>query len=130
MTTAHIDEAVVLAADGTERPHSHPLRLARGDQLLVSGWAIDAAGGTTAGAIRVWLDDLPTSSSAQYGLARSDVAAAFANPEFTACGFNALISTTSMPAGMHELALLVLDRAGRCMYETSQHVDFTLAETP
>jgi hypothetical protein len=35
-----------------------------------------------------------------------------------------------MPAGMNELALLVLDRAGRSMYEASQYVDFTLAETP
>jgi hypothetical protein len=130
MTTAHIDEAVVLDADGNARPHSRPLRLTRGAQLLVSGWAIDAAAGTTAGGVHLWLDDLPTSSAAQYGLARSDVAAAFANPEFTACGFNALISTASMPAGMHELALLVLDRAGRCLYETLQHVDFTLAETP
>ena len=130
MTKAHIDEASVLAADGTARPHSRPLRLTRGDQLLVSGWAVDAAGGTTAAAVHLWLDDLPTSSSVLYGLARSDVAAALGNPEFTACGFNALISTASMPAGMHELALLVLDRAGRCMYETSQHVDFTLAETP
>ncbi len=128
-TEAHIDEVVVLYAGGRARPHLPPLPLTRGDELLVSGWAIDAKAGTAAGTVRLLLDELPTSILVQYGLARSDVAAAFDNPEFTTCGFNTVISMASMPAGMHELALLVEDRSGRFTYETSQHVDFTLAET-
>jgi hypothetical protein len=125
-TQGYIEEVLVLDAGGRVRPGSRDLRPARGEQLFVRGWAIDAPNAAPARAVHVCIDELP-STPAVYGLERGDVAAALGAPQLAACGFTALVATAAMPAGPHALALRVVARDGRSFYEMPQRIDFTLA---
>jgi hypothetical protein len=124
-TQAYIEEVLVLDAGGGVRPGSRGLKPARGEQLFVRGWAIDAPNAAPARAVHVCIDELP-STAAVYGLERGDVATALGSPQLAACGFTALVPTDSLAAGPHALALRVVARDGRAFYETLQRIDFTL----
>jgi hypothetical protein len=127
LTKASIDEIAVFDADGNVRVPSGEVRLARGEQLFVRGWAIDEVADATARAVHLCIDDL-ASTAAVYGLDRGDVATVFGRPDLAACGFTALLSTASLGAGAHEVAVRVIDREGRRYYDAQQRIEFTIED--
>jgi hypothetical protein len=126
-TSAFIDDVAVFDAAGSLKPFARDLRLQRGDQLFIRGWAIDEERGTVARAVHLCIDDLP-STTAVYGIERTDVTEIFERPDFLACGFTGLIQTAAMAPGPHEVAIRVIDGEGSRFYETHQRIDFTLED--
>jgi hypothetical protein len=126
-TSAFIDDVAVFDAAGSLKSFARDLRLQRGDQLFIRGWAIDEERGTVARAVHLCVDDLP-STPAVYGIERADVTRIFERPDLVACGFTGLIQTASMAPGAHEVAVRVIDGEGLRFYETHQRIEFSLED--
>jgi hypothetical protein len=123
-----VDKMAIFDALGNVVDPPAPLTLVRGNQLFLSGWAIDQPGDGIARAVHLSVDGL-VSTPAVYGLERRDVAQHFHRPDLTECGFLALIATASMPAGSHWADVRVIDRTGTRFYALEQRVHFTVIES-
>ena len=126
-TLGTIDSTTVFDMRGHVVSNAAPLTLKRGDQLLLSGWAIDEPGDAPARGVHVCVDGI-ASTPAVYGLERRDVARHFHRPDLTDCGFTAILGTGSMPAGSHTAELRVIDRTGTRFYDTGQRIEFVVSE--
>jgi hypothetical protein len=126
-TLGNVDKIALFDRLGNSIDAQIPMTLVSGDQLFLSGWAIDERHDTLARAIQVCVDGLAV-TSAVYGLNRRDVAQHFHRPDLSHCGFTALVPTASMPLGVHSAVVRVIDWTGKRFYELEQTIRFTVIE--
>jgi hypothetical protein len=98
---------------------SEPLRVGRGEDLSVSGWAVDGVLTTSGGGLDVLVDRVPF--PAVYGIDRDDVSSYFKRAEYRQSGFTAIVPSQSVGGGEHELAVRLVAADRRCYYESSGH---------
>ncbi|HWQ75297.1 MAG TPA: hypothetical protein VN441_08285 [Syntrophomonas sp.] len=96
-------------------PNNGTAVLAKDSKLLsISGWAVDAAGKSSPGAVYLKIGDgfylLPSSS-------RPDVGAYLGNSAYDHCGFDAMMRLDDIDTGSHGVSLIVVSGDGSYYYE-------------
>ncbi len=104
-------------------PVTNPLVTARvhvphDEELIVSGWAIDALRRRPAAAVDLVLDG--TSYRTAVRVPRADVAAAYGDRAYFRCGFNARFAQGMLSRGEHELELRVVMNGEREYYSAAR----------
>ena len=105
-TTARIEHVYRLEPTGETVPLRGTIRVERGGNLHLSGWAVDDAT-AAAGANAVLLVDEDRLFGAFYGAPREDVAAELGSDAFRECGFVGAVATTELAPGVHTIRCLV-----------------------
>lgn len=126
-TKAHIDAAVIFDASGRIVDAGSPPELCPGDSLFVRGWAIDAPSDLVARGVHLIVDGF-ASTSAIYGVERTDVASGLGSPNLAACGFAGLIAPGGLRPGEHVVSLRVIANDGLNYYDVPERLRFTVAE--
>jgi hypothetical protein len=101
------------------------IEVSEGTALVVSGWAIDEAARLPGKAVLLRLDGGPR-IVARYGMARDDVAKAFASPALAPSGFEATVPTAGLRPGQHELTLEIANAAGTGVYRVPKRIEFVV----
>ncbi len=96
--------------------HENPMGVARlqvprGEDLAISGWAIDTALRSPAIAVDLFVDGV--GYRAETRVPRADVAAVHGDQAYMRCGFDALLPRVVATPGMHELEIRVVTSGGR-----------------
>jgi hypothetical protein len=107
-------------------PVSDPARveapvLPSGEDLIVSGWALDARAGRPAAAVDLVIDGVCHRSAVR--IARADVSTHFGNPRYVRCGFSARVPAAVLSPGRHELEMRVVLNGER-EYCSAVHIAF------
>ena len=92
------------------------IRLAGSRVSKVTGWAVDPQKESSAAGADVVVDRIPFPSL--FGTDRSDVAAYFKRPVYSASGFAAELPANTLSKGPHTLTLRVVSSGGDCYYES------------
>jgi hypothetical protein len=100
-----------------------PVDVARGEALVLSGWAVDAHGPRPAALVELHIAGAGR-VDAEYGLRRLDVAHAL-KCGVVDCGFAVRVDTAWLEPGTYRATLRVL-AARRDAYTELRHVDFTV----
>lgn len=94
--------------------------------LTVSGWAIDAQSGDTAGGLAVVINGQP--HVAVYGLRRKDVARSLGNRKLVASRFRCHVPVKDVPPGRHPLTLTIQTRDHQAIYDVSGELEVIPAQ--
>ncbi len=98
------------------QPFGKTVKIRRGENVMVRGWAIDAPAATLAGGVEIVIDgqayELP------YFLTRADVAAARRSEVYTDCGFLAILSPKLLPEGSHNVTLRIVSADRKTYYQS------------
>ena len=86
-----------------------------GESTVIVGWAADPESGAVASGVDVVVDDIPY--RAIYGIPRSDVAQALANPALENSGFRFSLGPGVLNRGIHSFAIRVLAANGEAYCE-------------
>jgi|GEM_PF-2225734 len=109
-TTAQFERAFTVGSDSLE-PASGDLRVERGRNVHVTGWAVDEPG-RAAGVQAALLVDESLLFAAFYGTPRDDVAQRLGGPSFRNCGFVGAVATADLSPGMHSVVCLLQSADG------------------
>jgi hypothetical protein len=96
-----------------------------GVPLRVGGWAVDDKADAPGSGVRIYLDN-GTPINAQYGISRPDVAKVLRDARLTLSGFEALVPTTGLTQGQHELSFQIVNAAGTGTYALPKRIQFTI----
>jgi hypothetical protein len=118
LPTANYIDSINGISDLTHRT----ARVPRGDDLIITGWAVDSI--TKQPAKRVLIDLDGKLYATQYGTARPDVVAVFKESTYTATGFTATVPNPS-GEGEHRVTLEIVSSDGSTYY-TGMSVAFVL----
>ncbi len=102
------------ALNGRPFPQGPDPIVADGDDLVLTGWAVDGPRRSAAGGVWVALDNALFPS--RFPLDRPDVAEHFDTPAYRGSGFEARIPLGGAVPGVHRLSLVVLDREGEAWF--------------
>ena len=97
----------------------------KGDEVTVTGWAVDSVAQAPASAVMLQVGP-GERIVAQYGASRPDVARVLGVPTYVNSGFVALIPTTKLRVGRHDLSLLIFDAKTRGYYLEKNRVLLSL----
>jgi len=96
---------------------SPPVRIRGGEDLKVTGWAVDEINGTTGAGLDITIDRLPFPSV--YGMDRPDVADHLQQPAYRPSGFIAAIPASSVGPGAHQVTVRLVAADQGCYYESA-----------
>ena len=99
------------------------VRVERGSDLYMSGWAIDEPNAGSGFAAMLLVDDALL-FDASYGSPRADVAARFGSARYLACGFVGAVATDELEPGAHTVRCLVRSRTDATWRAGSDRVRF------
>ena len=91
------------------------------EELVLSGWALDAASKRAAAAVDIVIDGVSYRTSVR--VPRADVAAFYGDQAYFRCGFNASFAKGFLKPGWHELELRIILRGERD-YHSAVHIRF------
>jgi hypothetical protein len=94
---------------------------AKGDMLLIGGWAVDLPAKDAAGGVSVVIDGKERPS--YYGLRRNDVAHTLNNRKLQCSGFRCPMPLKDFAPGRHSVVLKVLSNDRRKVYEITGQID-------
>jgi hypothetical protein len=96
-----------------------------GEPLRVAGWAVDDKADAPGSGVRIYVDN-GSPINAQYGISRPDVAGVLKDNRLLFSGFEALVPTTELSDGAHELTFQVVNAAGTSVYPLPKRIQFTV----
>ncbi len=89
----------------------------------VVGWAVDAAAGSPAKTVFIDVDGRPF-QEAVYGDDSPAAVSALGDARYARCGFDAILDTTRLSSGLHELTVRVVSADGSRLYAPGPPVQF------
>ena len=92
-------------------------------QVGVVGWAVDAAAGSPARTVFIEVDGQPF-QQAVYGDDSPAAVSALGDTRYARCGFDAILDTTRLAPGLHELTVRVVSADGGRIYAPGPAVQF------
>lgn len=101
--------------------------IAAGTPVSVRGWAVDDGAGAPAKGVNLYVDGTQR-IVAEYGIKRDDVAKALHDPNLEASGFNAIVDTSDLGSGSHELTFEILRANGSGVYHIPERLQFTVLQ--
>ena len=107
------------------QPFGKTVEIRSGEDVVVSGWAIDAPAAALAGGVEIVIDG--HAFKLPYFLTRADVAAAKRNEAYTDCGFLAVVPRELLPNGSHTVSLRIVSADRKTYYQSP---DFRVAVRP
>lgn len=90
----------------------------------VVGWAVDQQAGSPARTVFIDVDGAPF-QEAVYGDDSPDAVAALGSDRYARCGFDAILDTTRLPAGPHQITVRVVSADGTRLFAPGPPVTFT-----
>jgi hypothetical protein len=89
----------------------------------VVGWAIDPVAGAPARTVFIYVDGQPF-QEAVYGDDSPAAVTALGSDRYARCGFDAILDTTGLTTGPHELTVRVVSADGTRLYAAGPPVTF------
>lgn len=112
----HPRVSVDLIGENAAPVGSQPVRIRGGEDLKITGWAVDDIKATTGAGLDIVIDRVPFPSV--YGMDRPDVANHFQQPAYRPSGFEAAIPAASVGPGTHQVAVRLVGADQGCYYES------------
>jgi len=95
------------------------------DRVAVVGWAVDDQAAAPARTVFIDVDGLPY-QQAVYGDDSPQAVAALGSPSYARCGFDAILDTTRLAPGAHELTVRVVSADGTRLYAPGPPLEFVV----
>jgi hypothetical protein len=111
--SGHVDLAGIARA-GFAESQSEPIRIGRGEEIVLMGWATERAGPALARAACLAVDGkVVRGATTRYHLPRPDLAASFNNKSLGEAGFQIVFPASRLTPGKHSITVSVVTTSGK-----------------